>query len=62
MITKISHRPFTNDEQDELVRIAEFIAVGFGDFDEAVENLATAFDIDTDTIANILDYLVCSEA
>ncbi|WNO28422.1 hypothetical protein SEA_PSONYX_120 [Corynebacterium phage PSonyx] len=59
---KISHRPLTNEEQNELVRIAEFIAVGFADFDEEVENLATAFDIDTDTIAKILDYLVSSEA
>ena len=61
-ITKISHRTLTDDEQNELVRISEFIAVGFADFDEEVENLATAFDIDTDTIANILDFLVSSEA
>ena len=61
-IAKISHRPLTDDEKNELVRIAEFIEVGFADFDEEVENLATAFDIDTDTIANILDFLVSSEA
>lgn len=60
--TKISHRPLTADEKAELVRIAEFIAVGFADFDEEVENLATAFDIDTDTIANILDFLVSTNA
>lgn len=60
--TKISHRPLTDEENNELARIAEFIAVGFADFDEEVENLATAFDIDTNTISNILDVLVSSEA